>query len=134
MSTHSAPPPTSLPPAICVHSRSHATFALAAGRPVTLLSARAAAVFAGPAWWRALIDSCETDQPDILDCADAPGRALEAIALRCRRIVLRPCPAWTEIADRAACAGSVLLADRPVSIDLADPAAVRHIEAWLQVG
>jgi hypothetical protein len=91
-------------------------------------------VFAGSAWWRALITACGTTGPDILDCADASGRALEAIALGCRFIVLRRCPAWPEIADRAASAGSVLLAGRPASLDLADPAAARRIEAWLKVG
>ena len=134
MSTNSALPPAPLPPAICIHSRSHALLALASGRPVTLLSAPGAAVFAGPAWWRAIVDRCAITQPDILDCADAPGRALEALALGCRRIVLHPCPAWIDIADRAARAGSVLLAERPPSLDLADPAAARRIEAWLQVG
>ena len=134
MSPHSLFSHAHLPPAICVHSRVQATLALAANRPVTLLSAPTAAVFAGPAWWRALIAACGTTQPDILDCADASGRALEAIALRCRIIILAACPAWSEIAERAASAGSVLLAARPASLDLADPAAARHIEAWLEVG
>lgn len=133
MSPHSLLPHPRLPPAICVHSSGQATLALAANRPVTLLSARAAAVFAGPAWWRALIARCGTTQPDILDCADASGRALEAIALRCRIIILAACPAWSEIAERATSAGSVLLAARPTNLDLADPAAARHIEAWLEV-
>lgn len=134
MSPHSSPLQAPLPPAICIHSRAHGTLALAAARPVTLLSAPAAAVFAGPAWWRALIRACGATGPDILDCADASGRALEAIALECRFIVLRSCPAWTEIAERATFAGSTLLAERPASLDLADPAAARRIEAWLKVG
>ncbi len=134
MSPHSLLPHLHLPPAICVHSGGQANLALAAKRPVTLLSARAAAVFAGPAWWRALIAGSGTTQPDILDCADASGRALEAIALRCRIIILAACPAWPEIAERAESAGSILLTTRPPNLDLADPVAVRHIEAWLEVG
>lgn len=134
MSPHSLLPCPPFPPAICIQSKGQAKLALAANRPVTLLSAPAAAVFAGPAWWRALIAGCATTQPDILDCADASGRALEAIALGCRIIVLAACPAWPGIAERAASAGSILLTTRPPSLDLADPAAARHIEAWLEVG
>lgn len=134
MPPHSSLSQDSLPPAICVHSKGQAALALAAKRPVTLLSAPAAAVFAGPAWWRALIASCGAAGPDVLDCADAPGRALEAIALGCRFIILCDCPAWREIAERAAVAGSVLLAERPASLDLGDPTAARHIDAWLGVG
>lgn len=129
---------TSLPPAITIHSLEHAKRALTIGRPVTLLSAPAAAVYAGPAWWRALLAACDTVQPDMLDCADAPGRALEAIALGCQHVVLLPCPAWASVADRAAAAGAILLTERPPSLDCADPAAparmAARIAAWLEVG
>ena len=124
----------SRPPAITIHSVEHARLALASGRPVTLISAPAAAVFAGPAWWRALIAACGTSQLDLLDCADAPGRALEALALGCFGLVLLPCPAWPSVAERAAMAHAVLLQRRPASLDLADPAASRRIDAWLEVG
>ncbi len=127
-------PSPSRPPAITIHSIEHARLALASGRAVTLISAPAAAVFAGPAWWRALIAACATRDPDILDCADAPGRALEALALGCGRLVLLPCPAWPSVAERAAMAGALLLAARPACLDLADPAASRRIDAWLEVG
>lgn len=127
-------PPLYFPPAITIHSIEHARLALASGRAVTLISAAAAAVFAGPAWWRALILACETLQPDILDCADAPGRALEALALGCSRLILLPCPAWPIVAERAALAGALLLPGRPACLDLADPAASRRIDAWLRVG
>ncbi|MDT7950731.1 MAG: hypothetical protein RQ966_04420 [Acetobacteraceae bacterium] len=123
-----------LPPAVTVHSLVQARKALAPGRAVTLLSARGAAVFAGAAWWRGLIEACGTEEPDVLDCADAPGRALEALALGCRRVILDPCPAWPAVAERAALAGALLLEARPASLDLADPAAARRIAAWLGVG
>lgn len=122
------------PPAIVVHCGEHARLALAPGRPVTLLSAPAAAVYAGPAWWRALVDLAHTAQPDIIDCADAAGRALEALALGCRNVILLRCPAWSSVAERAAAAGALLLSERPASLDLADPAAGRRIAAWLEVG
>ncbi len=122
------------PPAITIHSIEHARLALASGRPVTLISAPAAAVFAGSAWWRALITACDTSQPDLLDCADAPGRALEALAMGCSGLVLLPCPTWPGIAERAAMAGALLLPSRPSCLDLADPASPHRIDAWLRVG
>ena len=130
-----------MPPAITIHSVAHARLVLARAaaldRPITLLSAAAAAVFAGPAWWRALIEACGTTQPDLLDCADAPGRALEAVALGCRWLILRPCPAWPSVAERAARSGTLMRPDRPASLDLADwadRAALGRIDAWLEVG
>ncbi len=123
-----------VPPAIIVHSLEHARQALRPGRPVTLLSARGAAIYAGCAWWRALLAAAETTAPDIIDCADAAGRALEALAVGCRHVVLDPCPAWPAVAERAAAAGALLRPDRPEALDLGDPAAARHIEAWLGIG
>ena len=132
-STPAVPHPC-LPPAITIHSVEHARLALASGSPVTLISAPAAAVYAGPAWWRALIAACGTSEPDVLDCVDAPGRALEALALGCCRLVLLPCPAWPSVAARCTLAGALLLSNRPACLDLADPAAPRRIDAWLRVG
>ena len=123
-----------LPPALTVHSLAHAQLALAPGRPVTLLSGPGAAVYAGAAWWRALLTAAASPYPDLIDCADAPGRALEALALGCRHVILLPCPSWPSVADRAAAASAILLAERPPSLDLADPATPRRIAAWLEVG
>lgn len=121
----------SLPPAVVIHGLDHARAALAPGRPVTLLSAPAAALYAGCAWWRAVIAAADTDQPDLLDCADAPGRALEALATGCTRLILLPCPAWDDVADRTARAGAQLLPARPEALDLAEPGALHRIQAWL---
>ncbi len=120
-----------LPPAIIIHGPDHARLALAPARPVTLLSAPGAALYAGCLWWRALIAAAQTDQPDVLDCADAPGRALEALATGCKIIVLRPVPAWPSVADRAAQYGATLLQSAPDALDLAQPGAARLIAAWL---
>ncbi len=108
--------------------------ALATGRPVTLLSARGAASYAGCGWWRAVIRAAETDAPDLLDCADSPGRALEALSIGCRGLVLEPCSAWDSVAERAVAAGATLLRERPPALDLAMPGAPRRIEAWLGIG
>src|SRR5262249_21900556 len=70
-------------PAVVVHGWTDARAALAPGRPVTLLSARGAALYAGAGWWRALVARARAGHPavpleDILDCADASGVALGA--------------------------------------------------------
>jgi hypothetical protein len=125
-----------LPPAVVIHGLPHARLALRPGRPVTLLSARGAASYAGVAWWRAVIAAAraecpESDPPDVLDCSDAPGRALEALSLGCRVIVLRPGPAFADIAVRAAAQSAVLLAEPPAALDLVDRGALRRLDAWL---
>ena len=125
-----------LPPAVVIHGLPHARLALRPGRPVTLLSAPGAASYAGVAWWRAVIAAAqaecpESDPTDVLDCADAPGRALEALSLGCRIIVLRPGPAFADIAGRAFAQGTVLLPEVPTALDLADHGALRHLDAWL---
>jgi hypothetical protein len=73
--------------------------------------------------------------PDILDCGDAPGRAMEALRAGCRLLVLDPAvPAWSLVAARAATIGAELLAERPPALDLAKPGALRQLPAWLKVG
>ena len=125
-----------LPPAIVIHGLSDAQLALAPGRPVTLLSAPGAAGFAGCGWWRAVIARADAgpDVPDVLDCADAPGRALEALSVGCKCLVLLPCSAWDGVAERAAAMGASLLRARPPALDLAAPGAARQIAAWLAFG
>ena len=104
-----------LPPAIIVHGLPHALTALAPGRPVTLLSAPGAASYAGCAWWRAVVAAAlaacpGATAPDALDCADAAGRALEAMSVGCR---------W------------IGLASAPPALDLGRRGADRHLAAWL---
>ncbi len=121
-----------LPPAIVVHGLADLRVATAPGRPVTLLSGAAAAIYAGCGWWRALMALGAGDNPDVLDCGDAPGRAMESLRVGCRLLVLDPAvPAWPLVAARAAVVGAALLAERPVALDLADPGAARRITAWL---
>jgi class I fructose-bisphosphate aldolase len=127
-----------LPPAVIIHGLPHARAALARGHAVTLLSAPGAPSYAGVAWWRALVAAARAefpglDPPDVLDCGDAPGRALEALSLGCRMIVLRPGPAFADIAERAAAQGARLLAEPPTALNLGDRAAVRRLDAWLGV-
>ncbi len=120
------------PPAVVVHGLAQARLALAPGLRVTLLSGRGAALYAGCGWWRALVAACGTTGPDILDCADAPGRAMEALRAGCRLIVLDPTvPAAALVASRAVAIGALVLSERPAALDLAEPGALRRLDAWL---
>lgn len=124
-------------PCVVVHSLAHACAALAPGRPVTLLSAPGAACYAGCGWWRALVAAARARHPctpahDILDCADAPGRALEALRAGQKALVLASaCTAYAAVAAVAEECGAVLLPLAPPALDLARPGAPRRLAAWL---
>lgn len=111
-------------PAVVVHGLPEAKAALAPSRPVTLLSPPAAALYAGCLWWKHLTAAARPTRPDleiadILDCADAPGRALEAMRAGLRLLVLEACPGRDDVADAAAECGATLLPRRPPSLSLA---------------
>jgi hypothetical protein len=95
-------------------------------------------MFAGSAWWRALIDRAAAEYPDvrcddILDCADASGLALGALRIGQRRIILYPAaPGWAEVATTAATIGCEVLTERPAALDLARRGAARGLQNWLQ--
>ena len=120
-----------LPPAVVIYGLGHARAALAPGRPVLLLSAFGAACYAGAGWWQALVAAAGAPL-DALDCADAAGRALEALAAGCRMIVLHPCPGFAAVAERAG--GATILAARPPALDLGERGAERHLLDWLAQG
>jgi len=125
------------PPAVVVHGLNEARAALRPGLPVTLLSARGAALYAGCGWWRALVEAALADAPaaevhHILDCADAPGQAMAALRLGQRNLVLdAACPAFAAVAAAAATLGARVLAERPEALDLAERGAERRLVAWL---
>jgi hypothetical protein len=126
-------------PAVVIHGLEHARAVLAIGRPVTLLSAHGAALFAGCGWWRAVVERARGEHPDIalddiLDCADASGLALGALRIGQRRIVLSAqAPGFAAVAAIAASLGSEVLTSRPPALDMADRATVRRLHDWLQV-
>ncbi|MCQ8279046.1 hypothetical protein NFI95_11365 [Acetobacteraceae bacterium KSS8] len=104
-----------------------------------LLSAPSAACFLGPAWWRALMAlggdqarRCGLSLDDILDCGDAAGRALEALRLGQRVLVLAPSGQWQAVRDRADPLGAVLLPARPQALDLGAAGAERQLAAFLR--
>jgi len=125
------------PPAIIVHGLAMARLAVAAGQPVTLLSAEGAGAYAGVGWWQALMRAVRLECPGlevhhILDCGSTPGRALEALQGGQVNLVLRAEPrVWDDIAWRVAQQGGALLAAPPPALDLGKPGADRQLPAWL---
>ena len=135
-----------LPPAVVIHRLADARLALTKGRPVTLLSAPGAAGYAGCGWWRAMVEAARAEAPkvspdgepgliwapDVLDCLDQTGRAIEALRHGLRRLVLLPdAPAREDVAARVETLGAVLLDRRPPALDLAQPGEARRLTAWL---
>ena len=126
-------------PAVVIHGLADARAVLGIGQPVTLLSAPAAAQFAGCGWWRAVIEQVRRDHAavpmtDILDCADASGLALGALRIGQRRLVLHPAaPGWRAVAVIAGSLGGEVLTFRPPALDMAERAAARRLNNWLQI-
>jgi len=138
-------PAVSSYPAVTVHGLEQACTVLRPGLPATLLSAPGAALAGGCLWWRELVAAARQAVPgtpceDILDCADAPGRAMAALRIGQTFLILDPaCPAFAAVAAAAATLGARILATRPRSLDFG-PLDLRgaHGEArlrrWLQTG
>ncbi|MDE8348738.1 MAG: hypothetical protein POG74_04540 [Acidocella sp.] len=120
-----------LPPAVIVHSLAHAKLAMAPGLPVTLMSAPGAALYGGCLWWSALLSAAEFGGMALLDCGDAPGRAVEAIRLGVRGIVLRSPPQLFQAVVNVADNNVVILRAAPVALDMGDSVALRVINNWL---
>jgi hypothetical protein len=119
-------------PAVIVHGLDDVKAALAPARPLTLLSAPGAALFGGCLWWRALIDAAGFAGPSLLDCADAAGRAVEAIRLGLPGVVLDGnLPSYPAVAALARDAGAIILPAPPSALDLGKNGAARHLIAWL---
>jgi hypothetical protein len=124
-------------PAVLIHGLADARAVLALQRPVTLLSAPGAALFAGSGWWRAVIERARGEFPaavfdDILDCADASGLALGALRIGQRRIVLvRAAPGWPAVAAIAVSLGGEVLTIPPEALDMSERGAARRLPGWL---
>ena len=123
--------------AVVVHGIADARAALAPGLALTLLSAPGAALFAGCGWWRALVGIARAEHPgvpitDMLDCADAPGRAAEALRIGLKTVIAAvPDDLFASLSALAAESGATVLRQRPPALDLARPGAARQIVAWL---
>jgi hypothetical protein len=129
------------PPSIVIHSLAHARIAIdaatdAGNLPVLLLSAPDAGCFMGSAWWLALMEAAAVGHihpiPNLLDCGDAAGRAMQALRLGQKGIILdRACPQHQAVLERAIMTGAMLRSERPLALDLAEHGAARRLGAWL---
>ena len=125
-------------PAILVHGADDVREALRPGMPVTLLSAPGAALYAGCLWWLELMRFARREFPDqdiadMLNCADAAGRALEAIRIGQNCLILsRDSPGFDAVSAIAATRGLRLLDRPPPALDMAEAGAARRLEAWLR--
>ena len=121
------------PPAVIIHGLTDARAAVAPGRPVTLLSAPGAGLYAGCLWWRSLLDLVRRDGVvDLLDCADGSGQAMAALRIGVCRLVLWPeAPGSIAVAEIAQKHGGCVLPAAPPALDLAQRGAGRRLEAWL---
>jgi len=125
------------PPAVIVHGLPEARAALRFGRPVTLLSARGAALYAGVLWWRELVAAARASFPatpvrDILNCAAAPGQAMAALRAGQRVLVLdETCPAFPAVRGAAESVGAVVLGAAPPALDLGARGERRRLARWL---
>lgn len=112
-------------------AQSHA----AGPRPVTLLSAPGAALYAGCGWWRALVEAARASHPhvpciDILDCADATGHALAALRIGLTRLVLWPgAPGRDAVVAIAESLGGFVLPAAPPVNPPVNPARLKRAAA-----
>ncbi len=103
---------------IVIHSPGHARAALAAAAslalPVTLASAPAAGIYAGPGWFKAVVEMAHGDVPAarfsaVLDCGGEPGVVLAALRRGLKRVRFDGSDAVAErLADIAAQCGAVI--------------------------
>ena len=133
-------------PAIIVHSLDHTRAALAAarraGRPVTLVSAPGAALYAGAGFWKAMIEQGRTEFPEadcraILDCGDDAGVALGALREGIAAIAFHGPPrVHVKIVDIAKKLGAAVLRDAAAgapALDLLDfPDPLGACLDWLE--
>jgi len=129
--------------AVVVHDLEQARIALeaarAVGRPITLLSAPAAASAVGPAWFATLVRTVRAEFPQveieaILDCDRAAGRAMAALQAGFNGIVFTGSETvLLKLADLGEDLHCTLYDMRPKALDLLaekDPAAA--CRAWLR--
>jgi hypothetical protein len=118
-------------PIIVIHSLPHAVAALSAaaeaGRPVTLLSALNAGLYAGPGWFREVIAAARQVVPvalssALLDCGDDAGAAQGAIRAGVEGIVFTgPADVAARLDDIGRQRGVQVVTARPkATLDLAD--------------
>jgi hypothetical protein len=123
--------------AVIVHSLAQAKAALAPGVPVLLLSAEGAAGSVGPGWWREVVAAARaahpgTDTEALLDCADAPGHAMAALAAGVTELSFN---GSRETAQKLTEMGAAIRPRPAEALDLAEePEPEAACRAWLLDG
>jgi hypothetical protein len=126
---------------VVVHSLDHAraavTAAAALGVPVMLASAPAAGGYAGPAWFKALVEAAcaacpEAEVSALLDCGEEAGTVLAALRLGLKRLRFTgPAATRERLAGLAAALDAAIEGDAPDgALDLLaqrDPAAACRV-------
>jgi len=116
-------------PRIIIHSLDHARAAIAAAADlkvaVTLASAPGAGAYAGPLWFKSVIELAVRDHAElsvtaILDCADEPGTVLAALRTGLKQVRFTgPAAIRERLAGIAAQLGaSIEGGDPPKALDL----------------
>lgn len=110
-------------PVIIVHSLQHAVAALRAaaqaGREIVIASAPDAGLYAGPGWFRELVNAAREAVPDamataLLDCGDDAGATQGAIRAGVEGVVFSGrADVAARLADLAGQRGAVLVTSRP---------------------
>ena len=126
------------PPAVTIHGLDDGDSVLRLRMPVMILSAPGAALYAGAGWWRALVAELRARHPavqftDLLDCADSPGRAAEALRAGQKAILFHAeTPAiFAAVQAMAEACQAEVWTDRPQALDMAERGAARRLAAWL---
>jgi len=89
----------------------------------------------GCGWWAEMLAACGVSGLSLLDCADAPGRALEALEEGLPGVILDcAAPAFAVVAQIAAAQNAILLRTAPPALDMAGQAAARELPNWLASG
>ena len=125
---------------IIVHSLEHARAAVAAaaalGVPVTLVSAPGAGAYAGPSWFKALVDAAAAAHPEtavtaVIDCGEEPGTVQAALRAGFSRVIFTgPEAARGALADIAAARGAVLERAGTPALDLRDASDAEAACRW----
>jgi len=129
---------------VIVHSLDHARTAVAAaaslGRDVTLVSAPGAGAYAGPLWFKAVVDEAAAAFPGIavtavLDCGAEPGTVLAALRAGFRRVIFTgPEAMRARLAEIAAATGAAIEPRQPGALDLLGQRDAAACRAFLAGG
>jgi hypothetical protein len=130
-------------PIVIVHALADALAALqaarAAGCQIVLASAEGAGAFAGPLWFRALVEAAEEREGAalagaVIDCGPYPGPVMESLELGFTRIRFTGARRLAKkLAAMADARGALLITSELKAFDTLDKSNPKNdLEAWLR--